>query len=237
MRGLLHQIITSSAELHANGILHRDLKPSNIIMNIDSDAKRTEGAKIVIADFSSAISDGAYKNGLYGFKIDENDTKTTRHKYEGHTKLRGSGSYLHPPTQHEETLEYAPPEVVLCSVIDRNGDYRGEYNGDTNKNNNRRYTMGLHDDLKEFAEIKDQKAEYKNDGDLKWQGICAFDESRPLSYDVWSIGIIFLEIILGTANIFTVDQRTSALIAHKIRRRRSRAASTRSNSSYFVSFY
>ena len=37
------------------------------------------------------------------------------------------------------------------------------------------------------------------------------------AYDVWSVGVLFLEIILGTADIFIADQRTQAMILHKLK--------------------
>lgn len=49
-------------------------------------------------------------------------------------------------------------------------------------------------------------------------GATAFDEAFPESYDSWSVGVVFLEMLLGTANVFSVDQRTSALIAHRLRK-------------------
>ena len=44
-----------------------------------------------------------------------------------------------------------------------------------------------------------------------------FDKTNPESYDVWSVGVLFLELILGTADVFSLDQRTSALINQRIR--------------------
>ena len=40
----------------------------------------------------------------------------------------------------------------------------------------------------------------------------------PLSLSQWGIGVVFLEIILGTADVFTVDQRTATMIAHRMRK-------------------
>ncbi|EEC45712.1 predicted protein, partial [Phaeodactylum tricornutum CCAP 1055/1] len=34
----------------------------------------------------------------------------------------------------------------------------------------------------------------------------------------WSIGIVALELLLGTPNVFSVDQRTKAIISHKMRK-------------------
>jgi serine/threonine protein phosphatase PrpC len=38
------------------------------------------------------------------------------------------------------------------------------------------------------------------------------------SFDSWSIGIVALELLLGTPNVFSVDQRTKAIISHKMRK-------------------
>lgn len=47
-----------------------------------------------------------------------------------------------------------------------------------------------------------------------------FHQSRPQSYDIWSIGVVFLELILGTADVFSVDQRSAALMAQKLQQQR-----------------
>ncbi|CAN0262143.1 unnamed protein product, partial [Discosporangium mesarthrocarpum] len=40
----------------------------------------------------------------------------------------------------------------------------------------------------------------------------AYATRRPESYDMWSVGIILLELLLGTPQVFTVDQRTWAIL-------------------------
>jgi serine/threonine protein kinase len=45
-----------------------------------------------------------------------------------------------------------------------------------------------------------------------------FSREKPQSYDSWSIGVTILELLLGTPNVFTVDQRTSALLTHKMKK-------------------
>jgi hypothetical protein len=47
-----------------------------------------------------------------------------------------------------------------------------------------------------------------------------FDDEKPQSYDSWSIGVLALELLLGTPNVFSVDQRTSALLTQKLKRAR-----------------
>ena len=44
----------------------------------------------------------------------------------------------------------------------------------------------------------------------------SFSEKKPQSYDSWSIGVLALELLLGTPNVFSVDQRTTALLTNKM---------------------
>lgn len=44
-----------------------------------------------------------------------------------------------------------------------------------------------------------------------------FSSANPYSYDSWSIGVVALELMLGTPNVFSVDQRTTALLTNKLR--------------------
>lgn len=97
-------------------------------------------ARILMADLSSAVSEDALNKGLYG-------------KYG--------------PLIDEETLQYAPPEVLLSISTD---------------------------------------------------SVIPYDLQHPHSYDSWSVGVVFLEMILGTSDVFTVDQRTAAMIAHRMKR-------------------
>lgn len=43
-----------------------------------------------------------------------------------------------------------------------------------------------------------------------------FSSANPYSYDSWSIGVLALELLLGTPNVFSVDQRTTALLTNKL---------------------
>ena len=47
-----------------------------------------------------------------------------------------------------------------------------------------------------------------------------FDEEKPQSYDSWSIGVLALELLLGTPHVFSVDQRTNVLLTAKLKRAR-----------------
>eukprot|EP00571_Detonula_confervacea_P008450 CAMPEP_0172331272 /NCGR_PEP_ID=MMETSP1058-20130122/61842_1 /TAXON_ID=83371 /ORGANISM="Detonula confervacea, Strain CCMP 353" /LENGTH=1290 /DNA_ID=CAMNT_0013048535 /DNA_START=357 /DNA_END=4229 /DNA_ORIENTATION=+ len=45
-----------------------------------------------------------------------------------------------------------------------------------------------------------------------------FSHKNPFSYDSWSIGIVALELLLGTPNVFSVDQRTTALLTNRLKK-------------------
>ena len=49
-------------------------------------------------------------------------------------------------------------------------------------------------------------------------GWVPFYEAKPHSYDSWSIGVLALELLLGTPNVFSVDQRTTALLTNKMKK-------------------
>ena len=45
-----------------------------------------------------------------------------------------------------------------------------------------------------------------------------FQKAQPQSYDSWSIGVLALELLLGTPNVFSVDQRTTVLLTKKMKK-------------------
>lgn len=47
-----------------------------------------------------------------------------------------------------------------------------------------------------------------------------YHAGRPQSYDIWSIGVVFLELLLGTADVFSVDQRSAAMITQRLQQHR-----------------
>ena len=175
----MHAIISNVAKLHSIGILHRDLKPSNILVNVTNNGH----VKIVIADFSSSVSQKVYRAQLYGnfppdlvFPITEEYKRKTSSSEFYNNMNADNDTHFVLPSPREETVEYAPPEVILCDLS---------------------------------SSQTPNKLNYQN---------CAFDEDFPYSYDIWSIGVIFLEFILGTAHIFNTDQKTYSMIKHKLKK-------------------
>jgi len=141
IRELMRQLLEGIANCHKSKITHRDLKPSNLIVHIPSHEEQCalgeeEGVSLPVlklADFGSAVDEYTCSN-LYG--------------------LKG-------PSVDDETLDYAPPEVLFGDGV-------------------------------------------------------ASSAGRPHSYDLWSAGVIFLELVLGTSKVFQVDARTRAVISHRV---------------------
>lgn len=166
MKGLLYEVFVSIADLHDAGILHRDIKPSNLLIAADD---QLGTAKVVAADFSSAVDDASLVFGLYSSTSSKHSAAARKPRRDSDSIKTGPGR----PSILEETLQYAPPEIVLF--------------------------------LSEFRDPHQPDA------------APAYDEKYPFSYDSWSLGVMFLEMILGTPDVFSVDQRTFALIHHRLR--------------------
>jgi len=49
-------------------------------------------------------------------------------------------------------------------------------------------------------------------------GWVPFDFNKPQSFDMWSVGVVVLELLLGSPNVFSVDQRTRSLITNKLKK-------------------
>lgn len=62
----------------------------------------------------------------------------------------------------------------------------------------------------------EQTQEYAPPEALTWQSWIPFHAEKPESYDSWSIGVLALELLLGTPNVFSVDQRTTTLLTIKM---------------------
>mmetsp|Transcript_16048 Transcript_16048/g.31699 ORF Transcript_16048/g.31699 Transcript_16048/m.31699 type:complete len:338 (-) Transcript_16048:159-1172(-) len=137
IRELMRQLLEGIASCHDKNVTHRDVKPSNLIVHIPTHEEQQmdpSGEPVLkLADFGSAVDEYS-TNNLYG--------------------LRG-------PSLDDETLDYAPPEVLFGDGI-------------------------------------------------------ACDAMRPHSYDMWSSGVLLMELVLGTSKVFQVSGRTRAMISHRM---------------------
>jgi serine/threonine protein phosphatase PrpC len=111
----------------------------------------------------------------------------------------------------------SPVEVdpLLQSVVSKNssftcvlGDFSSGWDEFTNAN--------LYSDGPSVLEQTNEYAPPEALGGQYWK---PFDHRCPQSYDSWSIGVVALEMLLGTPNVFSVDQRTTALLTHRLKRK------------------
>eukprot|EP01042_Synura_sphagnicola_P006457 gene6457-8245_t len=86
------------------------------------------------------------------------------------------------------------------------------------------FSSALHDDVLSLGlygplgpSIDEESPQYMPPEALFSQDGHPYDLDYPFAYDSWSVGVLFLEMILGTADVFSVDQRTSALIRHRMK--------------------
>jgi serine/threonine protein phosphatase PrpC/serine/threonine protein kinase len=62
----------------------------------------------------------------------------------------------------------------------------------------------------------EQTQEYSPPETLIGPSWIPFNSDKPGSYDSWSIGVLALELLLGTPNVFSVDQRTTVLLTNRM---------------------
>jgi len=65
----------------------------------------------------------------------------------------------------------------------------------------------------------EQSAEYAPPESWLGPSWVPFLETKPETYDSWSIGVVALELLLGTPNVFSVDQRTTAVLTNKMKKK------------------
>ncbi|CAB9510867.1 linked kinase-associated serine/threonine phosphatase 2C [Seminavis robusta] len=88
------------------------------------------------------------------------------------------------------------------------GDFSSAWDSYTGKN---LYTNG--------PSIEELTIEYAPPEALLGSSWDSFEVRRPQSYDSWSIGVLALELLLGSPSVFSVDQRTTALLTNKMQKR------------------
>jgi serine/threonine protein kinase len=209
LREIMRELIKAVADLHDAGVLHRDIKPSNILLNVDhhnfsrpssSFSGGQSGAHLVIADFSSAVCDEALRRGLYSW-VGEGDKSESGHDH--HSWGRDSGE----PSIEEETLAYAPPEVTLQSCWRVQGDQVTP--------------AGV---LVPASSVDASSATSHSETALMVSSCkpIAYDMRHPFAYDSWSVGVVFLELVLGTGDVFRLDERSSAIVRQRLAKRHHR---------------
>lgn len=158
MKEVLRQLLTSAAYLHSLGIVHRDIKPSNIICKT--------AAPILTSKEDNNNQSFFYTDYFQIYKKPNSTIQCVLGDFSSAwDQVTDERLYSNGMSEKEQTVEYAPPEVLFSGTSD-------------------------------------------------W---IPFDPQYPHSYDSWSIGVVALEMLLGTPNVFSIDQRTTAILTHRLK--------------------
>jgi serine/threonine protein kinase len=173
LKSILYQIIKGVENLHAKGILHRDIKPSNLLINAKNKSGDEGGIHLLVADYSSAVSETALRSGLYGALENDDDSVEDANESE-----------QFPPSVAEESVQYMPPEVTF-SCFDFNTDKIQERHHAKSSQSSTSSSIippSLNDDEQGYNQQTEQRGRQKPCVKI------AYDAYRPESYDIWSIG-------------------------------------------------
>jgi serine/threonine protein phosphatase PrpC/serine/threonine protein kinase len=96
------------------------------------------------------------------------------------------------------------PTEVSCLL----GDFSSVWDSFTERN---LYSKG--------PSVNEQTLEYAPPEAQPGPNWIPFEKQKPEAYDSWSIGVFTLELLLGTPNVFSVDQRTTALLTNKMQKK------------------
>jgi serine/threonine protein kinase len=196
LKQLMFKIITEVHNLHSAGIVHRDIKPGNILIEVSEDAiTHKSKLNVIISDFSSAYHSGI--DSSMGMPLDrpEYANLTTRTDLDDAERLARASS-ADDIALSQLSLDYAPPEVRLFPTF-CNYESRGDCNMSSDSSAPRKACFPKHR-----------------------RGLMSSYDS---SYDVWSIGVTFMEIILAIHgskqgnDIFSVSSSRQSIILQRIR--------------------
>jgi len=223
------QVLGSLAALHDANITHRDVKASNVVWGLrrgddGGDAPEAppqphpHGAHKPTTSLASVVS----TSGRTGTRITGSGSASGGGTSAGsggeqpESLLRVllidlSSAYSDEalalglfgprgPSAAEETPEASPPERVFAVLEegDDGGDNDGGVsNGSDNGNNDHADHDGNH-------------------GNNEGKGDTAAAYVPSPAFDSWSVGALLLELLLGTPSVFTVDQRTRALLLWQV---------------------
>ena len=198
MKSILYQIIKGVENLHSKGILHRDIKPSNLLINAKNKSGEFGSIRLLVSDYSSAVSEIALRSGLYGALDGDEAADGTAH-YE----------QQHPPSVAEESPQYTPPEVTFsCFDFDAGitqTQAQSQSPRPSQQRQKQKYQSPTESQSSSTSSSTSASASSASFDSLPVAAPCptdpaeaeekpaacvkiAYDAYRPESYDIWSIG-------------------------------------------------
>eukprot|EP00124_Ichthyophonus_hoferi_P000036 Ihof_evm36s1 gene=Ihof_evmTU36s1 len=77
-------------------------------------------------------------------------------------------------------------------------------------------------DMKQFGRLYGAQGPSKDENTATYSppetlvGSVPFDHKHPASYDMWSTGMVIMELLLGTADVFQIDDRLRAMVDRQL---------------------
>jgi len=192
LKSILYQLLQAVAGLHEAGITHRDIKPDNILLHFHSGS----------ASSSSRTSNPDSK-GRHSDSGSDSSSQAEWSQPRFTLRLCDFGSALDddPDIQY---LLYPPPHYT-ASRRDNTAAYAPPeaifgYDGDDEQDDDEQGS----DTASDLDSIPSPPA---------------FSATHPHSYDLWSVGVVAVELLIGPrarSELFSIDQRVRARIERKV---------------------
>jgi len=191
-RYVIYQILLATRYVHAAGIVHRDLKPANVLLNSDCTvkladfglARAVDPAKEPMVDSDPRARES--KNGHFNFRKDSKDINVLKPV----TDLKKNS--LHKKSSSCQFLKRPQPEVTKHARIDSNTK-----NFFISKRQTENAPERKNEELS-GEDYEDCMTEYIATRWYRAPEIILGSNTYSFAVDVWSIGCIYAEMILGT---------------------------------------
>lgn len=210
MRDLAFQLLVSVAQIHEMNVINRDIKPANILLkfpvtssgdsssdsggtasNTHTQASREAKEQLVVVHPQTPDNEQVILYSSKDSKSKEGGALPSLPSHEGATPLLGKA-----------TPEPSEPLHTSLGGNLRLADFGSG--------------VDVMDPMRLYAGVKPSK----QDSSLGYAppevlfGSEPYDE--PKAYDLWSVGVVLLEVVLGSPEVFRLDGRTRAKLEAKL---------------------
>lgn len=223
LRRILRQLLTALSHVHARGAAHRDLKPSNVVVQIEGErAPAVHGAAVLpttIAEPQGTTADAAPATGARGTRAAKPAAGAAAPVRDVMVRPRGEMSVTSPGAKSgRASREPLAPLTIRVTLIDfgsaahegaiGQGLFPAAQDGDLG------FGLSLEDCTEAYV-----PPELTLRASVPWSApeTAAAAVETWQRADVWAVGVIWLELLLGSKDVFRLDQRSAAVLEHVLR--------------------
>eukprot|EP00879_Flechtneria_rotunda_P011383 GHRR01011889.1.p1 GENE.GHRR01011889.1~~GHRR01011889.1.p1 ORF type:complete len:961 (+),score=445.54 GHRR01011889.1:110-2884(+) len=216
---MMQQLLQGLAAVQAANVSHRDVKPENMLVQ---PVRLQHAAAATVASTTASIDRQQHKRQQHGARGREKDNAASgdSSSKEGHDKLIPDPNAL-----HLRLIDFG-------SAVDAGSIAAGLYSSHQPSNDGE--DVGVQNGGVDGPSLADLTLEYAPPEVLfssRYRHPLAAAPSQLHSYDMWSAGVVMLELVLGTSAVFTPSPATraaihKALLRHQIRHQKHSTGST-----------